>query len=80
MALALSLTYLPALAEAPVATQPVDLTYAAEKTVNSVVYIKATINSRTQTVEYYNPFEEQCKQTKTHYILVHSSIEYFLHK
>lgn len=31
MALALSLTYLPALAEAPVATQPVDLTYAAEK-------------------------------------------------
>lgn len=58
MALALSLTYLPALAEAPVATQPVDLTYAAEKTVNSVVYIKATINSRTQTVEYYNPFED----------------------
>ena len=31
-------------------------------------------------LQYYNPFEEQCKQTKTHYILVHSSIEYFLHK
>lgn len=58
LALALSLAYLPAPAANPVAAQPVDLTYAAEKTVNSVVYIKATINSRTQTVEYYNPFED----------------------
>ena len=31
-------------------------------------------------LQYYNPFEEQCKQTKTHYILVHFSIEYFLYK
>ena len=31
-------------------------------------------------LQFYNPFEEQCKQTKTHYILVHSGIEYFLHK
>ena len=28
----------------------------------------------------YNPYEESCQQTKTHYILVHSSIEYFIHK
>lgn len=34
----------------------VDLTTAAEKTVNSVVYIKVTMNSKTQTVEYQNPF------------------------
>ena len=34
----------------------VDLTVAAEKTVNSVVYIKVTTNSKTQMVEYYDPF------------------------
>jgi hypothetical protein len=28
----------------------------------------------------YNPWEGYCKQTKTHYILVHSAIEYFIHK
>lgn len=28
----------------------------------------------------YNPFESQCRQTKTHYILVHSAIEYFIRK
>ena len=28
----------------------------------------------------YNPFEGQCKQTKYHYILVHSAIEYFIRK
>ena len=37
--------------------QPVDLTYAAEQSVNSVVYIKVTTNSKTQTVQYYNPFD-----------------------
>ena len=31
-------------------------------------------------LEFYNPFEEQCKQTKTHYILVHSFVEYFIRK
>lgn len=36
----------------------VDLTYAAESTVNSVVYIKVTINSKTETVDYQNPFED----------------------
>ena len=36
----------------------VDLTYAAEKAVNSVVYIKVTINSKTQMVDYYDPFED----------------------
>lgn len=35
-----------------------DLTAAAESAVNSVVYIKVTINSKTQSVEYYNPFED----------------------
>ena len=47
----------PVMADA-VPGQPVDLTYAAEKTVNSVVYIKVTTNSRERTVEYYDPFED----------------------
>ena len=38
--------------------QPVDLTYAAEKALPSVVYIKNTQNSRVQTVEYDDPFED----------------------
>ena len=38
--------------------QPVDLTYAAEKSLPSVVYIKSVINSKTQTVEYSDPFED----------------------
>ena len=29
-------------------SQPIDLTYAAEKAVNSVVYIKVTTNGKTQ--------------------------------
>ena len=40
------------------ATGRVDLTYAAEKAVNSVVYIKVTVNSKTQMVDYYDPFED----------------------
>lgn len=44
--------------ETLVVGQPVDLTYAAEKAVNSVVYIKVTVNSRTESVEYYDPFED----------------------
>jgi len=40
------------------AAQPVDLTYAAEKALPSVVYIKSVTNSKTQTVEYTDPFEE----------------------
>lgn len=43
--------------KAPV-SERVDLTYAAEKAVNSVVYIKVTTNSRTQTVPYNDPFED----------------------
>jgi serine protease Do len=35
-----------------------DLTYAAEKSVNSVVYIKVTQNSKTETYDYYDPFED----------------------
>ena len=40
------------------ALQPVDLTYAAEKALPAVVYIKNTQNSKTQTVEYSDPFED----------------------
>ena len=47
----------PAAASVP-AGQPVDLTYAAEKSLPSVVYIKSVINSKTQTVEYSDPFED----------------------
>lgn len=38
--------------------QPVDLTYAAEKAVNSVVYIKVTIAGGEQTYNYVDPFED----------------------
>ena len=31
-------------------------------------------------LDFYNPWENDCKRTKTHYILVHSGIEYFIHK
>lgn len=38
--------------------QPVDLTMAAEKACNAVVYIKVVTNGKTQTIEYRDPFEE----------------------
>ena len=47
----------PVISSAP-AGQPVDLTYAAEKALPSVVYIKNTQNSKVQTVEYSDPFED----------------------
>ncbi len=47
----------PSVASAP-AGQPVDLTYASEKSLPSVVYIKSVINSKTQTVEYSDPFQD----------------------
>ena len=47
----------PVVASAP-AGQPVDLTYAAEKSLPAVVYIKSVINSKVQTVEYSDPFED----------------------
>ncbi|RHO63747.1 hypothetical protein DW083_21745 [Parabacteroides sp. AF48-14] len=31
-------------------------------------------------LQYPNPYDGQCWQTKTHYILVHSAIEYFINK
>lgn len=31
-------------------------------------------------LQFPNPYAEQCQQTKTHFILVHSSIEYFIRK
>lgn len=43
---------------APSAAQPVDLTYAAEQATNSVVFIKVTTNSKTQEVEYFDPFAD----------------------
>ena len=47
----------PVVTSAP-AGQPVDLTYAAEKALPCVVYIKNTQNSKVQTVEYSDPFED----------------------
>ncbi len=40
------------------ATGLVDLTYAAENSVNSVVYIKVTINGKTQRVQMQDPFSD----------------------
>ncbi len=50
-------TTAPAVAQRSV-SQPIDLTYAADKSVNSVVYIKVTTNSKQQTVRYSDPFED----------------------
>ena len=47
----------PVVAAAP-AGQPVDLTFAAEKALPCVVYIKNTQNSKVETVEYSDPFED----------------------
>lgn len=47
----------PVVASMP-AGQPVDLTFAAEKSLPSVVYIVNKIHSKTQTVEYSDPFED----------------------
>jgi len=45
-------------AASPAPGQPVDLTYAAEKSLPAVVYIKSVVNSKVQTVEYSDPFED----------------------
>jgi Do/DeqQ family serine protease len=47
----------PVVTAAP-AGQPVDLTFAAEKALPCVVYIKNTQNSKVETVEYSDPFED----------------------
>lgn len=31
-------------------------------------------------LDFPNPYDNQTMQTKTHYILVHSAVEYFIHK
>ena len=31
-------------------------------------------------LDVFNPYEGQCVQTKSHYVLVHSAIEYFFRK
>lgn len=31
-------------------------------------------------LNYHNPYSADCRQTDTHYILVHSAIEYFIRK
>lgn len=60
MALVLALTVSPCETQAATAVpqNPIDLTYAAENAVNSVVYIKVTINGKTQTIQYRDPFED----------------------
>ena len=43
---------------AAVSSGMVDLTAAAESAVNSVVYIKVTMNAKQQQMEYYSPFDD----------------------
>lgn len=31
-------------------------------------------------LDFYNPYENQCRVTKEYYILVHSAIEFFIRK
>ena len=58
LAFVLTLSPLEKQAAAAVPQNPIDLTYAAENAVNSVVYIKVTINGKTQTIQYRDPFED----------------------
>lgn len=58
LVLALSLGFAAPVHAAGPVSQPVDLTYAAEKAVNSVVYIKVTTNGKSQIVRYSDPFED----------------------
>ena len=57
---AAAITLSPAKAEAAVGvpSSVVDLTTAAESAVNSVVYIKVTMASKQQQVEYFSPFDD----------------------
>lgn len=56
MALAFVLGLQTPVATAAVPHNPIDLTYAAENAVNSVVYIKVTTNGRTEIIQYRDPF------------------------
>ena len=40
------------------ASQPIDLTVAADKALNSVVYIKVSATAPKENVQYFNPFED----------------------
>lgn len=55
---ATSASEIPAASTPPSAGQPVDLTYAAEKATNSVVYIKVSASSKQPSVQYFDPFED----------------------
>ena len=59
LALCLGATAAPECRAAAVVGQPVDLTVAAERSVNSVVYIKVMQNEKVQTLQRgFNPFED----------------------
>ena len=55
--LLMPMTVQTACSQAPT-TERVDLTYAAEHAVNSVVYIKVTTNAKVQSVPYRSPFDD----------------------
>lgn len=59
LALCLGVVAAPECVAASVVSQPVDLTVAAEKSVNSVVYIKVVQNEKVQTIQRgFNPFDD----------------------
>ena len=58
LCVALMLMGIPSFSAPVVAGGHVDLTVAADRATNSVVYIKVTTNSKTQTVDYFDPFED----------------------
>ena len=45
-------------AESNATAQPIDLTVAADKALNSVVYIKVSATAPNENVQYFNPFED----------------------
>ena len=72
-------------AAAAVPAQPVDLTYAAEKSLPSVVHILSTKNSKVQTVEVENDpfsdfFSDPSVSSAIHKATVASSVAAYAHR
>ena len=45
-----------------------------------VVMLNAQTIDRYKAIKNEHPDADKCRQTATHFILVHSAIEYFIHK
>ena len=56
-------------------TKPINYKWLVNKIKKEMPYLYKELS-----LQYINPYAGQCMVSKTHYILVHSSIEYFICK